>query len=237
MKKPFKLIGFSGLPVIVMSFLLVMVFPSHAPWMMDGFSTPILAFEFVQSPSEIRQMFGEPGSLDHLAMISAMDSGNRLDYLYMILYTLFLLSFCVACANLTGKKYYYSAGVLSLVILFADAMENIQLLTITAKMATLECDRELALLHGFTWIKWGGLALVFLILAPYFWSGSRFSKLICVTGLSNVILSVLAYVHRSILNELMALSVALMFVMMMVYCFVHRGNQVDSDHDLGYKEQ
>ena len=84
-----------------MGSVLLMVFPSKAPWMMDGFFTPVIAFEFIQSQSEVYQLFGLPGSLDQLpmgqmmsqemtqAMIKAMDLGNRLDYIFMVLYTLF----------------------------------------------------------------------------------------------------------------------------------------------------
>ena len=77
-------------------------------------------------------------------------------------------------------------------------------------------------MHWFTWIKWGGITIVFLILAPYFLKGRTYSKLIAVTGISSFILSVLAYLHRSVLNELLGLSVALVFVMMIVYCFIYK---------------
>jgi len=160
MNKPFMKVGFLGLLVIGMSIVLLIVFPSKAPWMMDGFSTPIIAFEFVQSQSEVCRLFGLPDSPDQLsmtqAMIRAMDFGNRLDYIYMVLYTSFLFFFSFVCAKNTGKRYYYAGSLLSLVILVADALENIQLLRITAKITSQDFGKELSLLHCFTWIKWGG---------------------------------------------------------------------------------
>ena len=208
--------------VIGMGSVLLMVFPSKVPWMMDGFFTPIIAFEFIQSQSEVYKLFGLPGSPDQLAMIKAMDLGNRLDYIFMVLYASFLFFFSFACANITGQRHYYAAGILSFVILVADVMENIQLLRITAKIAHHDFGRELLFLHWFTWIKWGGITIVFLILAPYFFRGRTYSKLIAALGISSFILYVFAYFNRSVLNELLGLSVSLMFLLMIVYSFAFK---------------
>lgn len=215
-------IGFLGLLVIGMSIVLLMVFPSKAPWMMDGFFTPIIAFEFVQSQSEVCRLFGLSDSPDQLSMIKAMDFGNRLDYIYMVLYTSFLFFFSFVCAKNTGQIYYYAGSILSFVILVADALENIQLLRITAKITSQDFGKELSLLHCFTWIKWGGITVVFLILATYFFKGRTYSKVIAAIEISSFILSVLTYLNRSVLNELLGLSVALMFLMMIVYSFIYK---------------
>jgi hypothetical protein len=226
MNKPFKKIGFLGLIVIAMSIMLTTVFPSKTPWMMDGFLTPIMAFEFVQSQNEVNQLFGltdlpEQQSITQ-SIIRDMNFGNQLDYIYMVLYASFLFFFSLVCAGITGQKQYYAASIISIVILFADAFENIQLLSITSKINHLDFTKELTLLHRFTWVKWGGLAIFFLILVPYFIKGRIYSKLIAFAGSLSFILSVLAYFNRSVLNELMGLSVALMFIMMIIYCFTYK---------------
>ena len=219
-------VGFLGLLVIGMSIVLLMVFPSKAPWMMDGFFTPIIAFEFVQSQSEVCRLFGLSDSVDQLSMtqsmIRAMDFGNRLDYIFMVLYSSFLFFFSFVCAKNTGQRYYYAGSMMAFVILVTDALENIQLLRITAKITSQDFGKELFFLHCFTWIKWGGITVVFLILAPYFFKGRTYSKVIAATGISSFILSILAYLNRSVLNELLGISVALMFLMMIVYCFIHK---------------
>ena len=226
MNKPFVKIGFLGLLVIGMSIVLMMIFPSRAPWLMDGFFTPIIAFEFVQSQSEVFRLFGLSSSPDQLSMtqfmIKAMDLGNRLDYIYMVLYTSFLFFFSFVCAKNTGRRYYYAGSILSFIILAADALENIQLLRITSKVASHDFGKELSLLHWFTWMKWGGITVVFLILAPYFLKGRNYSKVIAAIGVSSFIFSILAYLHRSVLNELLGLSVALMFLMMIAYSFIYK---------------
>jgi hypothetical protein len=222
MNKPFKKVGYLGLLVIGMSIVLLTVFPSTAPWMMDGFFTPIITFEFLQSQSEVLRFFGVPGSPEQLSMIQAMDFGNQLDYIYMILYSSFLFFFSFRCAKNTGKKFYFTGSILSVLILIADALENVQLLNITTKITSQDFDKELSLLHYFTWIKWGGITVVFLILTPYFLKGQNFSKGIAAIGISSFIISVLAYLHRSVLNELLCLFVAIMFLMMIVYSFLYK---------------
>lgn len=225
MNRPFRKTGFLGLIVIGMSLFLGTVFPSKAPWMMEGFFTPIIAFEFVQSGDEVKQLFGLANPLEQKSapsMIGAMDSGNRLDYVYMVLYASFLFFFSLICAKTTGQKLYYAASIIAVIVLFADGFENIQLLSITSKINSQDLGKELTALHRFTWLKWGGISFVFLILAPYFLRGGIYSKLTAVAGLLNFAISVTAYFNRSVLNELMALSAALMFVMMIVYCFIYK---------------
>ncbi len=222
MTKPFQKVGFLGITVIGMSILLVMVFPAQTPWMMDGFFTPVIAFEFVQSQNEVEQLFGEAGSQEQQSMIRDMDFGNRLDYIYMVLYSSFLFFFSLVCARITGKKLYYAASIISVFILLGDGFENIQLLSITSKINHLDFVKEIILLQRFTWLKWGGLAIFFLILAPYFFSGHIYSKFIAASGVLSFVISVSAYLNRSVLNELMGLSSALMFIMMIGYCFTYK---------------
>ena len=159
-------------------------------------------------------------------MVRAMDLGNRLDYVYMCLYSAFLLMVSVTCARLSKNKYYYAGVVLTLVVLAADALENVQLLGITANLSTGNFDSQLRLLHMFTWIKWGGIALIFLALSPWFLKGGRFSKIIGIMGIISFILGVAAYINRSVINEIFSLSVALMFILMIIYCFTYKTDKL-----------
>jgi len=142
MNNPFRIVGFLGLIVIAMSIVLGTVFPSKAPWMMDGFFTPIIAFEFVQSKDEVKRLFGiaispeQQSGTQSIAppMIKAMDSGNRLYYIHMLFYASFLFFFSLTCARITGQKLYYAASIIAVVILFGDGFENIQLLSITSNI-------------------------------------------------------------------------------------------------------
>ncbi len=226
MNKPFKKIGYLGLMVLVMSIILVMIFPSKASKMPDGFFTPVIAFEFIQTKAEVFQLFVGTDGLVHQSMIDAMDLGNRLDYIYMCLYSFFLLMFCVKCAGLTEKKFYYIGAVISLAVLAGDAMENVQLLGITAGLESGDFDAQLNLLYLFTWIKWGGIAAVFLVLVPLFAKGGFFSKIIGMTGSIAIAMGVLAFLNRSMITEVFSLTVGLMFLFMIIYCFTFKADEI-----------
>lgn len=224
--KPFIKTGYLGLAVILMSVLLLSVFPPKAPSLPEGFLTPIIAFEFIQTHTEIKEMFGGENITMRNEMARAMDIGNRLDYVYMCLYSAFLLMVSVTCARLSNNKYYYTGAVLALAVLAADALENVQLLGITANLSTGNFDPQLRLLHLFTWIKWGGIALIFLTLSPWFLKGDRFSKIIGIMGIIIFILGVSAYMNRSVINEIFSLSIALMFILMIIYCFTYKTDKL-----------
>ncbi len=221
MTRPFKRIAYIGFAVIVMSIVLLIAFPSEAPWLMDGFFTPIIAFEFIETPLEVQQMFGPMNSPERENMVRAMDLGNRLDFVYMIIYSLFLFTFSVKCAKERKNGLFYLGAFLAIVALTGDFLENLQLLGITSKLDSGDFGAELRYLKMFTWLKWGGISLVFLILTPYFIKGNLYSKIVGVLACLPFILGILAWLNRSVLNELFALSAALMFILLIVYCFTH----------------
>jgi len=222
LRRPFFKSGIIGIGVIICSLALLKVFPSQAPKMPDGFVTPILAFEFVRTRQEVQELFGEPRSDFRASMIDAMNLGNRIDYLYMTLYSLFLFTFSCTCARIRKSSTYYLASLLSLLVLGGDALENLQLLNITLKLDTGGFDRELRLLFYFTWLKWGGLALIFALLSRYFFGGNLSSKLIGLTGVATCLLAIFSFLHRSAVNEIFGLSTAVMFLLMIIYALTFR---------------
>ncbi|MBC2715198.1 MAG: hypothetical protein HF978_07815 [Desulfobacteraceae bacterium] len=226
MDRTFLKVGYVGLLVMGMSILLVIIFPSKASKMPDGFITPVIAFEFIETRMEVFQMFMSTDGTIRQEMVDAMDLGNQLDFIYMLLYSMFLLMFSLKCAKISSEKFYYIGAALSLMVLSADALENIQLMGITANLESGEFESCLTWLHLFTWIKWGGIATIFLVLFFWFIKGDIFSKIIGFTGILSFLTGVLAYLNRSVLNEIFGLTVAMMFLMMIVYCFTYK---YDSD--------
>lgn len=222
MTRPFFRPGLLGLALIAMSIALLFVFPSRLPALPDGFVTPILAFEFVRTVDDVKIIFGPESSPERQKTVRAMDLGNRLDYIYMILYAGFLAWFSRTCARITGRKLFYVPLCLAGLSLAGDALENIQLLGITASLETMDMELYLARLHQMTWVKWGSLALVFLFLAPYFIKGGLYSRIIAGTGVAGALLAAAAFVHRSVLNELFGATTGILFLMTIIYCFIHK---------------
>ncbi|MFC1850595.1 hypothetical protein ACFL27_10420 [candidate division CSSED10-310 bacterium] len=221
-KRPFGRVGIIGITVVLVSLILVLVFPTKAPGIMDGFITPIIAFEFIETRQEVFQLFGPRNSPVQSEMVSRMNLGNYLDFVYMLLYSLFLAALSLKCARQAGNKIFYAGVPLSVFVLGGDFLENLQLLGITSKLQTGNFESELYYLHIFTWQKWGGIALIFVLLGPYFMSGNLYSKLIALGGFFTFILACLAFLQRSVLNEIFGLAVVIMFLMLIIYCFTYK---------------
>lgn len=227
MNRPFLAAGYVGLLVIFTSIVLIGVFPSQAPRLPDGFFTPIIAFEFIETKAEVFQMFVDTTGTVRHEMVTDMDLGNRLDFVYMVLYGFFLAMFCAKCAVLSRKKFYYAGCVLAVAVLAADVLENVQLLGITANLETGDFDHYLERLRLFTWVKWGGICAVFLVLVFWFINGARFSKIIALSMGATVMAGAAAFFHRSWINEIFALGVGAVFLMMIVYCFLYKAHDAD----------
>lgn len=219
---PFKNVGWIGIAVVLTSLLLMFVFPAKVGPMPAGFSTPVIAFEFVQTPEEVEALFSGP---DGPATIEAMDVGNRIDFVYMVLYSVFLFWFSFTAYRQSGIRILYIAMFLSAVVIVGDILENIQLLSITAKLRGegyqgTDIQPELALLRIFTWQKWAGLALSFLCLIPYWITLRRFAVVLTLASILTAACGMAAFLHRSVMNEIFAMAVALMFLLMIVFCFL-----------------
>lgn len=219
----FLLSGLLGLGALAMTLILALIGPRETGPLPPGFITPIMAFEFAGSEAEVYRLFEPDGSA------AAMDRVNRWDFLYMALYSAFLGAFAFALARHTGQTIFISAAILALVIFFADLMENIQLLGLTYRMQLDGGSLEgtLARLHVYTWLKWGGLALYFLLLVPYFRGLSGAWRWVWLPALLPAVLAAVAFLNRGLANELMALSIGLMFLLLTVYA-LQRGKSEQS---------
>jgi hypothetical protein len=221
MNKPFIKSGLIGILAIMMFWVLMTIFPSKVSSLPDGFFIPITAFEFARTPADICQLFGTGNSPYREAIVQSMDLGNKLDFLFVPLYSAFLFLFSVTCAKLSRNKLYYVCCFLVVVMAFGDILENIQLLGITQKLQSDNFQNELYYLHLFTWLKWTSIASLFLIISPYFMAGKGYSKSIGVIGIIPFLLGILAFACNSIVNEIFVLSIVIMFTLMVIYCFIY----------------
>ncbi len=219
MTRPFLKVGIIGLLMISFGLYLMSVFPKQAEKLPSGFSTPIIAFEFVQTKAEVLDLFGKADTLQRRQLLEKMDFGNRMDYIYMILYSSFLFFFALICKRTRGKSIYNLGALIALVILVGDAMENVQLLSITEKLATDDFSPEIIRLQFWTWIKWGGISIFFLSLVPYFLKRGLVAKFMALCAIISFGLALASYYNRSLFTEIYVQSVMGLFLMLLIYSF------------------
>lgn len=216
--RPFARVGAIGLAVFVFSAVLLRVFPSDAGPMPPGFSTPIIAFEFVSTAQEAASLFQVS---DPPAFAAAMDRGNQLDFIYLLLYGGFLFAFHRRAAQLYGPSMAARiAMALAVIAPLADIAENIQLFGITeAVMAGQDVEPYLGPLAIFTRIKWGALSLGFIAGAIALWPHGRGPKFIALATAGSTLQLVAALFDRR-LTEIYTVSIAVMFLGLVLFCFL-----------------
>ncbi len=222
-QKPFIISGIIGLFVIGMSLILMAVNPRSAGELAEGFWTPIIAFEFAETEADVVLVLGQIDTPGQAELIEAFTLGNNLDFIYMVLYGAFLFVFALTCARLSGNKLFYIAAGLAVLVPLADMLENLQLQAIlTSFVAGDDFSSNLTRLKLYTWLKWGSLAFIFLLLAPFFTHGNPFVRFIGMYTAVPFVLGVLSYFSGGALKEIFALSIALMFLLLIVFSFLYR---------------
>ena len=105
-------------------------------------------------------------------------------------------------------------------ILLADVMENVQLLNLTAQLSLGGgLESALARLHLFTWLKWGGLAVYFLLIGNYFREQSGIWRFVWVLAGAPAIFALWAFLLRGPTHELMALSIGVLFLVLTLFAW------------------
>jgi len=217
-----KAIQLTGLLYIILLIVLLGIFPSGAPGLPNGFKTPIVAFEFARTPEDIRAIFDITPAEAREAYIEKMDRGNRLDFVFMAVYSLFLFLFSVKCHEAGRNKILLMGALFSITALAGDIIENIQLLGITENIAVGTFQEHLHLLHFFTWIKWMSICLVFAVLSLYFYRGTVFSKILAFFGVLALAAGIAAFFDGAVMKEALAIVVGLEFFLLTAYSFVYR---------------
>ncbi|HAA56590.1 MAG TPA: hypothetical protein DCE42_17635 [Myxococcales bacterium] len=131
-----------------------------------GFTRLILAVEFATSDCQIAQaLHGKEHTPDQMKRLRWH---TYFDYLFMVVYSAFLGLLAWVLMLRTGKAFFGVCGViLALAMFVGDAVENLQILSIFSAYLTdpVNVRASYLLLHLFTWLKWGALALMFGVLS------------------------------------------------------------------------
>lgn len=223
--RPFLISGVLGLGAVIMTLVMSAIGPRPAVPLSAGFVTPVLAFEFAETEAEVAALFAPVGQPAGNTVRAAMDRVNQLDFLYIALYGGCLLAFALTCYRLTGQPVYLLTAALAVAIMVADVLENVQLLGITRDLGVQAIDQRLTFLRLFTWLKWGGLVLWFLLMRSYFQQAGRFGHFIALVSILPLLLGVAAFFSPGLLSELFALAIGLLFLLLTVYAWRARHRQ------------
>ena len=208
-----------GIGVAVLSIILGVIFPTEVAWMPRGFTTPIIAFEFLQTNQEVIQFFGAD-SPERTEWIEKMELGHQVDSLYLVVYGLFLAVWGWYAVKTTSNKLCYVVLLLAGLASVSDALENAQLVAICAKIETGVFTEELDRLYLFTWLKWGSLTFALVSLMPYLYKHSRLGRVISTIGVMTVIACLFAFLGRSY-TTIFTLGITLQFLLLIVLSIVN----------------
>jgi hypothetical protein len=186
LKHPFAPTGFFIFPILVLAFFMEFYLPSNAP---EGYKSFIVAFEFAKTPAEIQTLFADLSP----ETIHNIDKANYIDFGFMLAYSLFLSLIFQKAAFVFKRRWLLWGVLLSVFIFIADFAENVVLLNIT-KIYRMESGSDILLptlnnLRLFTWLKWSGLAIAFVL---FFFGMKKNTGIASFTGAALLIPAILA---------------------------------------------
>ena len=221
---PFAKIGIFAIPMLFFMILMEFFFPKFQHHEYQSF---IIAFEFSKNPADLHLLFNgfTPETFRNI------DIGNYIDFGFMITYSLFLILFFRKAAKTFEKKWLLFGIPLSVVVLIADFIENIILLKITGIYSPDAADSALmpllGKLHMVTWIKWGGLALIFALFSIRSMGKKILKHIEGVVFIIPVLFMFWALSNDPIGISRFTLSIALAFFLILFYCFWYKAKKIE----------
>jgi hypothetical protein len=216
----------AGLFAISLLFFIVGMdhyFPKNAP---AGYKSFIVAFEFARTPEDVHAL------LDSLSVTEIIntETGNYIDFGFMLFYSVFLSLFFLQASSVFNKKWAFLGIPLSIVVFFADLFENVILLKITkAYLAALQDSVFLPLLKGLhliTSIKWFGLAAAFFMVSILLFRKGWLSKFAAISAILPLGIAIGGNMQSPNGITLFTNSIFLAFGVLILYSFIFRKSVV-----------
>jgi hypothetical protein len=131
---------------------------------------PIIAFEFAETPDDINKLFYVNENSEqklNKKFIDKMLFINKIDFVFIISYVLFLALFSLSISRKNKIQIGYLGAIISGIVGLADVMENVQLFSILEQLdLSATYQPALTSLNVWTWIKWGLLGVLMVVLLP-----------------------------------------------------------------------
>jgi hypothetical protein len=204
---PMRFARNAGLAVLATGMLFISVAPWRVAEMPSGMWSPVTAFELMWTPDEVERLFGPAHSVERAMIVASMQRSNTVDYLFMLAYGAFMVSFAGALRAVSAG--WARVGViLGLTAVLADALENVCLLSIASSLGS-DYNMALRALRYFTWVKWFAIALGCAAWIPGLWRYGFLGRSGAAFAVLSVCTTTVAFVYRGVFAESMALAVQL----------------------------
>jgi len=220
--RPYAKTGLLAIPMLLCIISMGKYVPGAG---LQGFDSFMVAFEFAQTPGDIQKLFLGKTS----ETLSQIDVANYIDFVFMLVYALFLFEFMRTSIRLNRRNPMYFVLVLPVLVFFCDLLENLQLLGITRNFGEGSDNSALLpyldWLQIFTWMKWEALAVTFVIISLLIFRRDLFSKVVAVIGLIPLVLSFKALSQSPQAINNFTNSIFMVFGVLVIYSFFYRSRQ------------
>jgi len=194
---------------MVLSIIMLFKYPAQAE-LSDGYKTPVIAFEFAQSPEDLQFMTSDsPAAVNNRI---AMRLGQKYDTFFPFLYA-GLITMCILSISSKINILAIVGILFSIFIIPSDLYENSIMNSI---IDSLESGQSitflLSALHIATWLKWGNIALAMLILSIQSYLNKDWFPSILISGIASAMIFTTWITGSAIVAEIMMLSVSVFFI-------------------------
>lgn len=205
-----------GMLMMGIGIALMFLNPTVVGQLPEGFFTPIIALEFMQNKEDLARFFDLPNAE---WIKSRFLLGNQVDFAFPFAYSIFII-LCSRLMHLETKaKALWLVLPLGALVIYSDIFENLNIAELLTMSNFQNSSLILEQLHIYTWLKWGGLCAIMLILSMYFIQGSWWKKILGVWMLASFGLSIPALLLGGIYCELMALFIMSCFIGLLIFAF------------------
>lgn len=205
-----------GIIMILIGLALMFINPTVVGPLPEGFFTPIIALEFMKEVGDLQRFF-------EIANVETIKSefylGNQIDYFFPFAYSLFL----ICCSRMmyleTKAKALWMIIPLGIIVTYADIYENLNIAEILTMNQLQNSSLILEQLQIYTWLKWGGLCAIMLILSIYFLQKNWWRKILGIGLFLSFSMSIPALILGGIYCEIMALMIMSCFIGLLAFAF------------------
>lgn len=208
-----------GVIVLLLGLALMFINPTVVGQLPEGFFSPIIALEFMKDTTDLQRFFDVPNA-DIIK--SEFYLGNQVDFIFPFAYSIFIM----LCSRLMyvetkAKALWFVIPIGSLVI-YSDIFENLNIAEILTMQQYQNAGLILEQLQIYTWLKWGGLSAIMLILSMYFFQGFWLKKILGLFLFASFGLAIPAVLLGGIYCEIIALMIMTCFIGLFIFACTWR---------------